>query len=392
MNSPLNKKFGYYSVGNQIFKSKIDAFVTGTKTGVHPKWHFCDDVWGTVNWTQEPETSILDLYKLRAQQIRNSYDRVVIYYSGGCDSQTLVEAFVDAGCFIDEIVTVWHRDINNNPILNTSVTDARNYEAEFELRAKEGIEWIQKISPGTKIVYQDRSGDITKIYESFDGEEWLQGQRDVTNAMFKSRWALTYSRDQLIQLDRGIKTAVVYGVDKPRVCIKDGNYCAYFLDSVSNQIGDAGMNRPEYDNYEELFFYWSPDLPEIVVKQTHMIMKWFEANPLLRPVLAWPNHNIAHRNTYETIVKGLIYPRWDLGNFQVAKPSHSLFCDYDQWFYTKLKDTTAFQVWNKGLDYVIDNVDAKYLQYTFDGMFNGFVGSITDHFVVGPAAPIHNKL
>ena len=149
------KKLGYYSVGDQVYYSKIDACIAGTRQNKFPSWHFNDKIWQSQNWNVEPETSILELYKLRAKQLREQYDYIVVYYSGGSDSQTLVEAFFDTNCFIDEIVTVWNRDHDKNFVASPSITDARNVEAEFDLTTKPGLEWIKNVSPRTKITYQD---------------------------------------------------------------------------------------------------------------------------------------------------------------------------------------------------------------------------------------------
>ena len=72
-------QFGYYTVGPQ-FKtySKLQAIEEMQRTGTHLEWHFNKQQYGTYNWTQEPAESLDELYRRRAQQIRDSYDYVVI--------------------------------------------------------------------------------------------------------------------------------------------------------------------------------------------------------------------------------------------------------------------------------------------------------------------------
>jgi hypothetical protein len=385
MHSILNKNQGYYTVGDQLFRSKVEAFAHGTKTNTHPEWQFFNNEWKCQQWTQEPQVDITELYKARARQIREKYDWVTIFYSGGSDSQIMVDSFLEAGCRIDEIVTIWYRGVTGDPIMDRNATNAENIEAEFEFTTRPGLERIKNLSPHTKITYRDRSKSMVESYKQVDSEEWVVINKDVAGPSALARYSVAYDKDQLEFLDKGLKTAFVYGVDKPKVCIKDGNYCLYFIDSVINYSGSQ-IVRTEYNNYDEIYFYWSVDMPEIVIKQAHMIRNWFEMHPALKPILYWPNSNTAHRNAYEIIVRPIIYPSWDLNTFQVNKISRYVFHEWDNWWYTKMQGTKEYQIYNKGIKYVVDSVDKKYLQYTADGLFNGIVGMINGHFVLGPAA------
>lgn len=377
-----NDRLGYYTVGDQRFDSKIDACLQATKSGQHPRWVFNDNTWQTQDWTQEPEQDILELYRQRARQIRERYDHVIINYSGGCDSQTMVDAFLSAGCHIDEVVTIWNRAHVNRVDTSGTITDAANVEAEFDLTTRPGLDRILAASPTTKISYVDISDHTVDLYNQFDGEEWLKTTAEHLHPQYVTRWAGTRDRDQLVQLDSGRRTAVLFGVDKPKVCIKDGRYCLYFVDIVANSFR-GGWNRPEYDNLTYEFFYWTPDLPAIVIKQAHLIKRWFQSNPRLQPLLTWPNHDYAKRTAYELIIRSIIYPEWNLGTFQVNKSTSSVWSEWDAWFFQQYRDTQAWQTWMAGVDYVQSHIDKKYLAYNFQGRFDGFVGMINGHFDLG---------
>lgn len=377
-----NKKLGYYTVGPSRFKSKIDALVHGTKTNTHPTWQFSNDVWNAVNWTAEPELDILELYKIRARQIREQYDYVSVFYSGGSDSQSLVDAFFDAGCHIDEIITIWNRSHTKRVVLDPGAVDARNIEAEYELTTRPGLEQIRLRSPKTKISYYDVSSATLDCYtDIYDGEEWLTTTTEHLNPHYVTRWCVTRDRDQLITLDRGLKTALVAGVDKPRVCIKDGKYAVYFLDTLVNNC-QGGYNRNDYSNVDLVLFYWDPDMPEIIVKQAHMIKRWFESNPQLKPIIEWPSHDYTKRQAYEVISRSIVYPRWDLNKFQCHKPTSTVWHDWDNWFLTSYKDTAIYDCWYKGIEFIEKNIDKKYLKYNFDNKLDGFVGMINGHFYI----------
>jgi len=381
MISKPNDKLGFYTVGSQRVESKIDACILGTELNQHPQWHFSDNVWNSVDWTAEPEMDILEIYKQRARQIRAQYEYVIVNYSAGSDSQTLVEAFVKAGCHIDEIVTIWNRSQTSNVVLSPGATDARNIEAEFDLTTKDGLNWIKSVSPTTKITYMDISSAVVDSYKQFDGEEWLNVTTEHLHPQYVTRWHATREKHQLQQLDRGKKTAIVFGIDKPRVCIKDDRYCVYFIDIIANIVRGA-FNDPSYTNLDYVYFYWTPDMPEIVIKQAHLIKKWFESNPALKPILQWPNIDFTKRATYEIIVRSIIYPEWDLKKFQCAKTSSSVFCEWDDWFFQQYSGTAIYDSWYKGIEYVQAKIDSKYLKYTFDQKFDGFTGMINGHFYI----------
>ena len=375
----INPKLGFYRVGDKTFNSKIEACQVSTTTNQHPTWHFNDAVWNRQPWHIEPEIDILELYRLRAKQIREQYDYVTIFYSGGSDSHSLVQAFIESGSHIDEIVTIWNRELDNKYISSSDVVDARNVEAEFDFTTRPGLDWIKSVSPKTKITYKDISKKIVSALDQSDGAEWLKTTQEHLNPQILTRWSVTRDRDQKIQLDRGKKNAIVVGIDKPKVCIKDGNYYLYFVDIICN-IYSNGVNDQAYNNVEYVFFYWAPDMPEIVRKQAHMIKKWFECNPALKPLLNWPAKDWAQRTTYETIVRSIIYPQWPLDTFQVRKVTSIVYNEWDHWFYKNFHNTSAYANWEEGINTVQKTIDHKYLTYNVDGIFDGFVGMINGHF------------
>lgn len=383
MISSFNHKLGYYLVNNQVVKNKIDALVMATRLNCDITWHFNDQAWNTVKWDQEPETDILELYKKRARQIREQYDYVIINFSAGSDSATVVQAFLESGCHIDEITTIWNRKQTPKVILDPGCTDPRNVEAEYDLVTKPALDKIRLLSPLTKITYLDVSDHIVQTLSRLDGEEWLSRTSEHLNPQMLARYDSTLGKDRRMTLDRGRKTAVVFGVDKPKVCIKDdGRYYVYFVDSIPNQSPDTQLNL-EYENVEHVFFYWTPDMPEILVKQAHILKRWFQVNDRLKHVIRWPQLDHARRTVYEAVVRGVIYPWWDPNTFQVNKTTSTVFSEWDSWFFDAHRGS-AVDNWLKGVEYVQTAIDKKYLKYSYDGRFEGFHGMINGHFCLDP--------
>lgn len=368
-------KLGYYRVGEHSVVSKVQALELGTQLNIHPTWHFCDDIWNAQDWKTEPPESILELYKKRARQIREQYDTVVINYSGGSDSQTIVNAFLDANCHIDEIVTQWNSTIDAN--VNSASADPDSIENEFKYTTAPGINEIIKRSPQTRINYIDISEQAVAAYTNPEDYTWIYKSSEHLNPVYQTRWDPTVALDNRRILDTGRRVAFVSGIDKPRVTIKDNHYSLYFIDSLVN---NGGMATPDnnYDNYDRVLFFWTPDMPEIVIKQAHMIRSWFKHNPGLEPMLHWGTTVYDNLRVYETLVRSIVYPEWDVNTFQCLKVTSPIWTEWDSYFWRNFGTSTQGVQWQAGIDYIVKNIDKKYLNFkndrlnNFTGMINGF--------------------
>ena len=100
-----HKELGYYTCDSKVFSSKIHACIHSTQTKKPLTWHFNDEVFDNYPWHIEPEETIDELYFRRARQLREKYDYICLAFSGGGDSNNILEAFLRQGLFIDEVVT-----------------------------------------------------------------------------------------------------------------------------------------------------------------------------------------------------------------------------------------------------------------------------------------------
>ena len=101
-------KFGFYQVGDRKTYSKFEAIEWQNTTGIFPEWNFNKVIYDNLDWQTEPSVDLWTLYKARARQIRETYDYVVLWYSGGSDSHNFLLAWLDAGLKIDEIAATWN--------------------------------------------------------------------------------------------------------------------------------------------------------------------------------------------------------------------------------------------------------------------------------------------
>ena len=146
---------GYYKVGQKLFNDKLEAILEANSTLADIEWNFYQDVYSKINWLSEPDLSLDQLYKMRAQQIREQYEYVIVLCSGGGDSTNVVYSFLRNGIHIDEIIASaplsgldqWSHQAKDNSADNTM---SETYYAQLPL-----IRDIAQEFPNVKITIND---------------------------------------------------------------------------------------------------------------------------------------------------------------------------------------------------------------------------------------------
>lgn len=375
-----NPKLGYYTVGQVRHYIKPKALIAATETDQFPEWNFNRDVFGNYNWSVEPEINLKELYRMRAQQLRDRYDYIRLEVSGGGDSATAAFSFILNGIHLDEVVFRYPKTGEKNVTDDPFNTKPENTLSEWKYAAQPLLQWIATHAPRTKITIHDYSQDMLT---SGHDESWIFRTKDY----FQPGHAFKHTVDAVDShkqtLDQGKSVCMLWGVDKPKVCIKDSKWYLYFMDVQAN---NANPEVGQWDNVTNEYFYWTPDLPELLCKQAHMIRRWFDlpSNTYLQHLARWPNYSFAQRTTFEHIIKPLLYPDYDPATFQTSKPTNSFYNEMDHWFYTNFQDTHVYRVWQAGLKHLVDNIDKKYFNYEL-GRPVGFVGFISPFYYLGDA-------
>jgi hypothetical protein len=379
-NFEQNDKLGFYQFGEHKFHNKVLALVEGTKHNQFPEWNFNKSTFDKIDWTVEPEAGLLELYRIRAQQIRDQFDYIRLEFSGGGDSTTVAYSFINNGIHLDEVVFRYPKTGEKNSTDDPFNTKPENTLSEARYAAFPLLDWIKTHSPLTKITIHDYSEDMLK---SKHDESWVFKTRDYFQPGHPFKHTVDAVDDHKRKLDQGTRVCVLWGVDKPKVCIKDSKWYLYFMDIQANA---ANPDVAGYTNVTNEYFFWSPDLPELLCKQAHIIKNWFnlESNKYLQHLVRWPNYSFTHRTTFEHIVKPLIYPEYDPTTFQTSKPTNSFYNEMDHWFYTNFQGTYAYQVWQSGLKYLTDSIDPKYFNNEM-GRPVGLVGFISPFYYLGEA-------
>lgn len=375
-----NDKLGFYTVGSVKHYIKPEALIEATKTGHFPEWNFNRNVFDHYAWDVEPEIGLRELYRIRAQQLRDKYDYIRLEVSGGGDSATAAYSFILNGIHLDEVVFRYPKTGEKNVTDDPFNTKPENTLSEWRYAAQPLLQWIATHAPRTKITVHDYSEDMLA---SEHDESWVYRTKDYFQPGHAFKHTVDAVDSHKATLDQGKSVCMLWGVDKPKVCIKDKKWYLYFMDVQAN---NANPEVGQWNNITNEYFYWTPDLPELLCKQAHTIRRWFDlpTNKYLQHLARWPNYSFAQRTTFEHIIKPLLYPDYDPATFQTSKPTNSFYNEMDHWFYTNFQDTHAYRVWQAGLQHLTSNIDPKYFNKEM-GRAVGFVSFISPFYCLGDA-------
>ena len=359
-----NKKLGYYLVDNEVYYNKIQALIDASKKNVEVKWFFNENVFFKYPWYVEPKETLRELYCRRAQQLRDQYDYIRLELSGGSDSATVAYSFLLNDIHLDEVVFRYPKQGEKGVSGDATNTRCENTLSEWEFAARPLLNWIATNYPKTKITVHDYSENMIAESDTKD-ESWIFRTRHYLQPGHIHKFDDSNLKEHLNTVDKTDKMCLLYGVDKPKVVIKDNKFFLYFMDGLASYTNEiAAINTGVVNE----FFFWSPDCPELIAKQAHEVKRWFDMpqNSQMRGVLQWPNGNFAMRTLYEQLVKRIVYPDYDFHTFQTVKPTNNIYNEMDYWFHKNFKETKLYSSWESGINYLLDNVNALYFGVILD--------------------------
>jgi hypothetical protein len=360
-----NPKLGFYELGGKIFWNKSSALIEGSQLNYrfdNLKWNFNDQIFDAVDWLSEPPGDIRELYKERARQIREKYDYVILNLSGGGDSTTVLYSFIQAGLSIDEVVVRHAAAGTSNYTPDYKNFNPANEFSEYEYAAKPILKWLSTVSPKTKITVHDFSKDILDKDIVWD-ENFIYWTGDYITPGCIVRYNHATNQEHLNLFDKGKKVGIVFGTDKPKVTLHDNKMYLYFVDRPVHSAIPALVNNG-FTNTDVELFYWSPDFPDLIKKQCHIIKRWFELpeNQRLSYMLDfWWQISNTNRTTYEWIIKSIIYPDYDLSTFQCDKPVKAMYQEWDYWM-DNFKDSEGYKTFMRGKDFLYKNINTSFLK------------------------------
>jgi hypothetical protein len=329
MNFIENFPQGYWEVADKKFINKFEALKTATGLGKPVHFRYFDDVWENFDRSLIGKFTLRELYKQRAQQLRDSYDYLILYFSGGADSYNVLRSFIDNGIHLDEICVKWAKDLIDRDIYkpNTTEESALNYLSEWDYAIAPVLHEVSQKFPNIKIEIVDWFTDKNAI-----------GKENVFEIV--NHWhdcevpsLAVWSPREFEMVEKGKKVAGIYGVDKPQTMFEDNSAYLFFLDSA------VTMGTPCPANiYGTEYFYWSPNFPILTFEMANAAITAFRTDQELQefkftPTIRSDAREFAFKiGNQQRKLRHVIYETWT-DRFQARKPDQLDRSDKHFWLW-----------------------------------------------------------
>jgi hypothetical protein len=341
---------GYYIVQNKIFRHKVSAMQQATRLGLKPQdviWVFNDNAYDSINWKDPVHTPLWMLYRMRAQQLREKYDYLVLSFSGGGDSTNVLDSFVLNNIRLDEVMCYWPRRYTNGKYKASLNTDAENFVSEWDYLIEPKLQWLKKTAPNIKITILDPHEHLS---DQEPNEDFF---KLTTRHSYLGLQRFQAVDDLLLLRQMAYKNcALITGVNPPIPIRVNRHFMISFEDSVPAMYGPDFTDKGLYRNIE--YFYWTPDLPEIASAQAHALLDDLRLHPQFVDLLHdWriggqqvsPMNRSAHLRKSAQLrrwIKSVLYPTYDHTALQVDKNTSPIYKpEWYAWFY---KNNEATQI------------------------------------------------
>jgi hypothetical protein len=348
----MQDKFGFYTVGDFKTYSKLEAIEFSGAHKLPVDWNFNREKFSQLDWMQEPPGSLEFWYAQRAKEIRNKYDYIVLWYSGGADSHNALMSFVNNNIFIDEIAQ-FHNLSGDGGNKKTYLNE------EVFVTAAPLSQHLIENNP----IYRHTNHRLVDLFELEkdllvkDNNQWdyfyKVGMFPGPNSLARSYIRETIP-DYRKLIDQGKSVCFIYGAEKPTIKLHNNEWHMVFQDRIDGQVSPRTQMLARGGEFDELF-YWADSMPQLVAKQAHVVKKYLSG---LTPGMidnihvascdnlhdeygrtslnSWWSDVVVNNVRYQLLPDGLhrlIYPYWDPNLFNVSKPASLAFSPRDTWMF-----------------------------------------------------------
>lgn len=315
-------QFGHYTVGDDptpLYHLKL-ALEKRAKTHQNIKFNFHDEVFVAANPKLEPSESLLELYCKRVQQLREKYDYLVLFYSGGADSHNILKCFEHSDTKLDEIISFVDSSYKGK--------DSKISSEIYQVAVPEVIQYQQHY-PECKHTLIEIRDVQTKLFNdsSFKFDLYHDTTYHLTPFGLMHYYGVHYVDKFHKMHQQGKKVGIIQGIDKVQLRNVNNRWAFNFCD-WSSYFGHKHYFR-DFATYDE-FFYWSPELPQLMIKQAHVAAKYMDYLDSIGAIHPYRNDQMVNLVTRKSgqrtnweYANHIIYPFWRQGTFSTGKTFES---------------------------------------------------------------------
>lgn len=354
---------GFYSVNGKQFFNKLEAIREAQSTGTWPHWNFHEAEYTKHNWQVEPTKSLQQLYIERALELRSQYDYLVLHYSGGNDSNQILQAFIDARVKIDEIsIRTAHRDRPND----TTDLRSENTFAGYSIAYQNAL-WVQNtLWPGLKISELNVTDAAIKNSNDPNWQNRLTSSISIVNT-WRDYDLHTGTRSIA---NRGVKVAHILGIDKPTMGLDEHGWFVQFVDKIPNN--HINLRAQMTDGLVVEFFYWANTTAPVIIKQAHTLLSALASGAISQ------KHITGRDTPSQNAVASIIY-KHKFTIWAEEKPSMpGVVKNHEAWIYSD-SQTDQFAHWVKTLREIDATIEKRFLHGSALG---DLVGNLSPKYYV----------
>jgi hypothetical protein len=251
--------------GKRIY-NQFEAWQEKIRTGGEASWYFYDHIYDQHDWSVEPKHTWDELLHHRCLQLRQKYRKLCLWYSGGSDSHHVLRSFAKYGIPIDELLLLhWKLNPYRSAEYHSWLLPLAHEYRQLK-NPNVRIKTVEVDSKMYKKYFTEKTAD-TKLFSANNGYfsvcdfDWLT----------KNACGITNS-----------STGVIVALEKPILYLHGGKIYHHFADK------DFELYRGSISEFE--FFYYAPELPELYIKQCHMLAKYVKRNYPHRNFISHPNY------------------------------------------------------------------------------------------------------
>lgn len=320
---------GIYSSNGKFFHNKIDAILEANSANSYVEWDYHDNIFSKHQWDIDPPVELEELYKQRALQLREAYDHLVLFYSGGVDSWYILKIFLKYNIKLDEIYMYGPFEAEEKMYDSIGWDRSPGY---YTREIKQSLPLLKKLVEHKNI--KINVFDWTRhIIEGTNDLDWFYtaGVRFDPTCIVRSKFHKIF-REHSEMRHKGRRVGFVYGIDKPRLMRDDKAIYFSFLDVIftTSALPTNDILGEYWENDE--YFYWTPNMPELSIKQSHCVVNFLKQTGQLHLIKHVKNIAAFHDETYYKQVNKAIYPMWDHNTWQVKKPTSAIYNEQSKWF------------------------------------------------------------
>jgi hypothetical protein len=264
----INGKIKYYfTSGEIVFYRDVDALIHASKNQGEVTFHLDFNIFKKEKrnlWLTEPEKDLSYYWNKHAKILQHKYDQLYIPYSGGTDSNTILQVFLKNNIQKVKLINLSHKGIDKliDDIKFPVKIISEKYRNELSNYNYNTISFNENyITPKLDPVYWEKT-----LYE-FPTIWNIDNNILFSNALAKWSKYLYTDSEKLLTLND--KDCVIYGYEKPKIRFKDG----WWGWQMHNEFQFIDNRVPFNNQQNSVYFFITDDVPEIQIKMSWTMIR-----------------------------------------------------------------------------------------------------------------------